>query len=137
MAINTVYLDADGLVVGNNQLVATGGSITIGKNLSVGGALYSPGLSKYAVSGAYDANNTVTDSAGRIISYLQNGVYTTNVVYSNTAPTLNAPLSWTEIDTISAAGANIVYNYVATYDGGGLITKLTKTYVSGPTGYAG
>jgi hypothetical protein len=44
MAINKVILEKDGLVVGSNQLVASGGGITIGQNLLVSGNTFIGGI---------------------------------------------------------------------------------------------
>ena len=41
MAVNKLNLERDGLVVGATQLVASGGGVTIGQNLAVGGNVYS------------------------------------------------------------------------------------------------
>ena len=133
MAINRLYLDTDGLSVGNGQLVAIGNNISIANNLFVGGNLTSPGLSKYTVSSAYSANSTVYNANGYIVTFNQNGIVTTNVVYNGNG----SPTSWTEVDTISAPGSNIVYNYVASYDNGGYIINIARTYVSGPVGFSG
>lgn len=40
MAINKIFLETDGLVVGATQLVASGGGVSVGKNLSVAGNVY-------------------------------------------------------------------------------------------------
>jgi hypothetical protein len=45
MALNKIVLETDGLVVGVNQLIASGGGITVGKNLVVQGNIYSNAVS--------------------------------------------------------------------------------------------
>lgn len=53
MSINKIFLEPDGLVVGGTQLVASGGGVSVGKNLSVIGNAY--------VSGAlYTSNITIS-----------------------------------------------------------------------------
>ena len=39
MSINKLFLEPDGLVVGNNQLVTSGGGVSVGKNLVVQGTV--------------------------------------------------------------------------------------------------
>jgi len=41
MAVNKLFLEPDGLVVGGTQLVASGGGVTVGRNLAVAGNIYS------------------------------------------------------------------------------------------------
>jgi hypothetical protein len=43
MAINKITLEQDGLHVGSNQLIASGGNITVGRNLVVQGNNYTDG----------------------------------------------------------------------------------------------
>lgn len=43
MAINKLVLEQDGLHVGSNQLIASGGNITVGRNLVVQGNNYTDG----------------------------------------------------------------------------------------------
>ena len=43
MSINKIFLEPDGLVVGGTQLVASGGGVSVGKNLSVIGNAYVSG----------------------------------------------------------------------------------------------
>ena len=43
MALNKIYLETDGLQVGNNQLITTGGGVTVGRNLVVQGNMYVDG----------------------------------------------------------------------------------------------
>lgn len=43
MAINKIVLEQDGLQVGNNQLITTGGGVTVGRNLVVQGNMYVDG----------------------------------------------------------------------------------------------
>jgi trimeric autotransporter adhesin len=45
MALNKIVLETDGLVVGVNQLIASGGGITVGRNLVVQGNTYSNAVS--------------------------------------------------------------------------------------------
>lgn len=43
MALNKIVLETDGLQVGTNQLVASGGNITVGRNLVVQGNTFQDG----------------------------------------------------------------------------------------------
>lgn len=44
MAINKIVLERDGLVVGTNQLVTSGGGVSVGQNLVVQGNSYTDGV---------------------------------------------------------------------------------------------
>jgi hypothetical protein len=74
MAVNKIFLDTDGLTVGNGQLVTSGNSVSIANALLVGGNLYAPTL---GVSGNSSITGVLT-VAGRIIaSNTQNSSNTT------------------------------------------------------------
>lgn len=64
-AINKIVLDTDGLVVGTNQLITTGGGVTVGKNLVVQGNIYPT---------AINANGDI-GTAGAILASNGTGVY--------------------------------------------------------------
>jgi hypothetical protein len=64
MAVNKIFLDTDGLTVGNGQLVASGNSVSIANALLVGGNLYAPTL---GISGNSSITGVLT-VAGRIIA---------------------------------------------------------------------
>jgi hypothetical protein len=44
MAINKINLERDGLIVGDTQLVASGGGVYVGNNIAVGGGVYTKDL---------------------------------------------------------------------------------------------
>ena len=74
MAVNKIFLDTDGLTVGNGQLVTSGNSVSIANALLVGGNLYAPTL---GISGNSSITGVLT-VAGRIIaSNTQNSSNTT------------------------------------------------------------
>jgi hypothetical protein len=64
MAVNKIFLDTDGLTVGNGQLVTSGNSVSIANALLVGGNLYAPTL---GISGNSSITGVLT-VAGRIIA---------------------------------------------------------------------
>jgi hypothetical protein len=75
MSLNKLNLETNGLVVGNTQLVASGGNITVGQNLSVKGT----GSSTSGVTGAL----TVAGGLG-----VTNNIYTGGRIgWSNSANT--------------------------------------------------
>jgi len=65
MSINKIVLETDGLIVGDNQLVASGGGVSIGKNLVVEGNTYTGNIissnvvtqTLFATSIFFPANN--------------------------------------------------------------------------------
>jgi len=68
MAVNKLYLEPDGLVVGATQLVASGGGVTVGQNLAVAGNVFTTGLSasgNLSVTGtaSFSGNLSVTGTA--------------------------------------------------------------------------
>ena len=63
MAVNKLYLEPDGLVVGATQLVASGGGVTVGQNLAVVGNVFTTGLSasgNLSVTGTASFSGNVT-----------------------------------------------------------------------------
>ena len=58
MSLNKLILEKDGLVIGNNQLAATGGGIYIDKNLAVNGSVNTANLN--AFSSVLFTNNVIS-----------------------------------------------------------------------------
>jgi hypothetical protein len=103
MAINKLVLEQDGLVVGQNQLVASGGGITVGKNLVVQGNTYHDG----AFLGVGGANYSTTPTG---YSKLTNGLhYMWGSVYANNIfPDVLYPLPFANAGfsaTVAAVGS--------------------------------
>lgn len=121
MAVNKIFLDTDGLAVGNGQLVTSGNSVSIGNSLFVSGNFYAPSLARtVTLTGTYNSNTTTYNANGYITSFTQGTITTSNVVYN----TLGLPTSWIETET--AFGPSVSYTYTATYDGSGFLTTITR-----------
>jgi len=121
MAVNKIFLDTDGLTVGNGQLVTSGNSVSIANSLFVGGNFNAPSLARtVTLTGTYNANSTTYNANGYITSFTQGTVTTSNVVYNS----LGLPTNWVETET--AFGPAISYSYTATYDGSGFLISITR-----------
>jgi hypothetical protein len=66
MAVNKLFLEPDGLVVGATQLVTSGGGVTIGKNLAVAGSIFTANLSvngPVSITGNFVISNTASSTS--------------------------------------------------------------------------
>ena len=118
MAINKIYLEKDGLVVGNNQLVASGGGVYVGSSLviqgntypsaivangsigSAGQLLVSNGTGVYWSSNISITANSSTGSAGQVLaSNGAGGLYWTSTVSSSVIQASPA----TSVSTVSSS----------------------------------
>jgi hypothetical protein len=66
MAVNKLTLETDGLVVGATQLVASGGGVTIGQNLAVGGGVFTANFSAsgpVSIAGNLVISNTASSTS--------------------------------------------------------------------------
>ena len=121
MAVNKIFLDTDGLTVGNGQLVTSGNSVSIANSLFVGGNFYAPSLARtVTLTSEYNANNTTYNANGYITSITEGTITTSNIVYNS----LGLPTNWVETET--AFGPAISFRYTATYDGSGFLTSITR-----------
>ena len=72
MAVNKLYLETDGLVVGATQLVASGGGVTIGQNLAVAGNVVASNLiilGTFTTSGNITVGNISGNVSGFSLGY--------------------------------------------------------------------
>lgn len=123
MPLNKIFLDKDGLTVGNGQLVASANAVYVGNALTVNGNLFAKGLANtVTLTFEYDANNTKYNSKGYVTAFVEGTVATSNVVYDS----LNRPISWIETDFGICPGSNVSYTYTATYDGAGQVSRITR-----------
>jgi hypothetical protein len=107
MSINKIVLETDGLVVGDNQLVASGGGVSIGQNLVVQGNTYTGNIissnvvtqTLYATQIYFPANNA-TGSPSQTIT----GATTLEKQYTK----LGALTPYTDISTRFYPSAPIV-----------------------------
>ena len=99
--LNKIFLEADGLVVGDNQLATTGGGVFINKSLSVGDGM---------------AANTVTTT--RVIS----DAVSANSITVTTSSITSLITNSATVATSVAVGNNIVNTTVITL-GGGIIAN--------------
>ena len=124
MPLNKLFLDQDGLAVGNGQLVTSGNTVYIGNTLTVVGELYTAGLARtVTLSQEYSSNNTTLNANGYITAFTEGVVRTSNIVYNSNGN----PTRWIETDFGSLPGTNVSYSYAVTYDTAGLITDVTRT----------
>ena len=72
MAVNKLYLEPDGLVVGATQLVASGGGVTVGRNLAVAGNIIANNLTilgTITTSGNITVGNILGNVSGFSLGY--------------------------------------------------------------------
>jgi len=100
--LNKLFLEQDGLIVGTNQLVASGDNISIGKNLVVGSNTYSGNIitNNLNVSGTAILNNLIQNAtivSGQSIGAGTTTIYTSKstVVYYTTNLFNNFGLNFT------------------------------------------
>ena len=148
MSINKIVLEKDGLVVGTNQLVASGNGIYVGNNLVVGGTLYATNIvgsggfsngqsisvNNFTVSGGFTANGS-TGTSGQVLTTTGSAVYWSaggggaSVTISSTAPSSpSAGNMWYNTET------GVLYIY---YNDGDSSQWVASTPASGPSGYTG
>lgn len=124
MPLNKIVVDTDGLVVGGNQLVASGNTIYMGNTLTVVGEFYTTGLARtVTLSQEYSSNNTLWNANGYITAFTEGVVRTSNIVYNSNG----SPTTWVETDFGSLPGSNVSYSFVVTYDTQGYITNVSRT----------
>lgn len=133
MAINKITLETDGLVVGDNQLLAQGGGIRIGKSLLVEGNTYVRGVIQFAdgttqnTAGATGGAASGIDNTARVTANSKTFAYyqgsappatqardiwinsETGFVYENFG-TLQNPI-WAEFGPVT--GSSVSYNTVS------------------------
>jgi hypothetical protein len=83
MALNKIVLEQDGLAVGNNQLVASGGGITVGQNLVVSGSVYANNLSNSTITNYSEATVNLGNLGGNQTIVFTNGTVFTGNMTSN------------------------------------------------------
>lgn len=141
MAGNLARFDADGISVGNGQLIASGGDITIGKNLFVGGDIIMSGGAVRGVT--MDTYTVVTTRPPQQldIPFAQSATYytdatqfsmTVNFLLGNQLPVNNA-IFYTILLTNSALALPIS---TATINNSGTNVSLRWAGGSAPTGSA-
>jgi len=119
MAVNRIVLEQDGLVVGSNQLVASGNGIYIGNNLVVSGNIYNNTIFDLIFDPVITtSNNVITNSGGYITYYKDNLVEYSNIVYNSN----NYVVSYTE----RALATNLSRNYTVTYYANNIINSVTR-----------
>jgi len=142
MAINKVVLEKDGLVVGTNQLVASGGGVYVGNNLVVANTLYIKGLAD-STGSIGPANYVLASNGSGGVIWVGNvattststgtGTGGTTVTISDTAPAnpTAGNLWWN-----SVIGAMFIY-----YNDGDsnqwVLASPAGAGVTGPIGYTG
>jgi hypothetical protein len=141
MAGNLARFDADGISVGNGQLIASGGDITIGKNLFVGGDIIMSGGAVRGVT--MDTYTVIADRPPQRLDILfaQSATYYTDAtVYSMTVNFLlggQLPVNNAIYYTILLTNSALAYPIsTATIDNGS--TNVTMRWAGGsaPTGSA-
>jgi hypothetical protein len=121
MTINKIFLEPDGLVVGDNQLVASGGGVSVGKNLVVQGAAFvSQGLVVPDISTAnslYNVTGALRYNSGNL------------EVYSTTGWSVLATTASALASALAAAGSDsqVQYNSNGTTAGSSNFTWTTGT----------
>lgn len=80
MSINKLFLEPDGLVVGNNQLVTSGGGVSVGKNLVVQGTVTDSigDIRSIPVNTQSSAYTLAKTDGGKMISITAGGVTVPN-----------------------------------------------------------
>ena len=101
-SLNKIFLETDGLVVGDNQLSATGGGVYIDKSLSVG-----DGLSANAMTA---------------VNFVTTNTVNTNTLITITGSMANLSANYASVTTQVTVGNNIVNTTVVTL-GGGIIAN--------------
>jgi len=88
MSINKVILEQDGLIIGNGQLIASGGGITIGQNLLVQGDTYINGVITFPDGTTQNTAAAVGSAAAGIDTTARSTANTkTTTFFQGTAPT--------------------------------------------------
>jgi hypothetical protein len=141
MAGNLARFDADGISVGNGQLIASGGDITIGKNLFVGGDIVMSGGAVRGVT--MDTYIVVTDRPPQQLNipFAQSATYYTDAtLYSMTVNFLlggQLPVNNAIYYTILLTNSALAYPIsTATIDNSGTNVTLRWAGGSAPTGSA-
>jgi hypothetical protein len=109
MAVNKLYLEPDGLVVGATQLVASGGGVTVGQNLAVAGNVFTTGLSasgNLSVTGTASFSGNVT-----AVNFIGSGQFLTGLPasYSNVQVATYLPTYNGNITAGNVNGVNSVH----------------------------
>jgi hypothetical protein len=86
MAINKINLERDGLIVGDTQLVASGGGVYVGNNIAVGGGVYTKDL---LVTGnaSFLGNVTAVNFIGNVVAIPRIGTVGSGTTITPTAET--------------------------------------------------
>ena len=101
--LNKIFLENDGLVVGNNQLTTSGGGVGIGQNLVVGGNTYSSGII---------TNNLQLNNTGSIRTIIENANFINNTGISGITPVYvaNSAITYYQAPAIGNFGFNFTYD---------------------------
>jgi hypothetical protein len=102
MAINKINLERDGLIVGDTQLVASGGGVYVGNNIAVGGGVYTKDLlvtGNASFSGNVTAVNFI--GSGALLTGLPAGY--SNVQVATYLPTYNGNITVNRVGYVWAA----------------------------------
>ena len=116
MALNKIFLEPDGLVVGATQLVASGGGVSIGQNLVVQGSGY---LGNVAVTGTSTLSNVTIQGTGTFVGTANTAsTVITNTIEPVTLNTISTPAAvtfYTASQSILFFQANATTNFTINF----------------------
>lgn len=119
MALNRIVLEQDGLQVGNNQLVASGGGVTVGRNLVVQGNSY-VGTFKLDVNGYSKMPNGLHYQWGQVSANTTAGDIFFLIPYTSNSTVYNVTT------TVVSPGANTLSSFVYAVNSVGISVRTNS-----------
>jgi hypothetical protein len=145
MSINKLFLEPDGLVVGNNQLVASGGGVSVGKNLVVQGTVYTSNIQisnsttgnsgivfpdgSFQTKSAFDASGNIGIGTSTISTGNKLAIYGGNIQIGTAGSSLRFPDG--TMQTTAAVGTSIAVTNDAVTNANTYYPSLTNNVTSG------
>lgn len=119
MAFNKIVLEQDGLQVGNNQLVASGGGVTVGRNLVVNGNSYI-GTFRLGVNGYSKMPNGLHYQWGQVSANSISGDVFFQIPYASNGTVYNVTT------TVVSPGANTLTSFVYAVNSVGISVRTNS-----------